>query len=85
VCKHERRREGLACPPRFFGGGCVIPDLRTRFIVQDQKTQVTIGRSLHDDEMSRVVNRILDTIPWYDPVENAILAEVKRDEFGKLK
>jgi hypothetical protein len=34
-----------------------------------------IGRSLNENELARVTDKILDKIEWYDAVEEAIISE----------
>jgi hypothetical protein len=35
----------------------------------------TLGRGLNEDELTRVTEKLLDKIPWYEPLEEAILSE----------
>lgn len=50
------------------------------FTVSDvqQVASETIGRLLDEKELTRIAEKILDRINWYDPVEETIL-----DETGK--
>jgi CRISPR/Cas system CSM-associated protein Csm2 small subunit len=37
--------------------------------------QETIGRKLRENELQKVIDKILDRIQWYDVVEDAIAQE----------
>ncbi len=39
--------------------------------------QETLGRALSQKELTRITEKILDNIQWYDPIEEAILTETK--------
>ena len=35
----------------------------------------TLGRRLEERELTRVIEKLLDKIQWYEPIEEVILAE----------
>ena len=37
-----------------------------------------LDRRLTDDELERVIDRLLDKISWYEPLEELVLVEGKR-------
>ncbi len=39
-----------------------------------------IGRNLNSAELTKIIDRVLDSINWYDPVEEAIFAETETSE-----